>query len=287
MLAASSKVAYISEPLNVLWHRTGVMRATVEHWYTYICEGNQDDFYPAFRDTLNYRYGLWEEFVSLRSLRGFLRMIRGYSRFLGGRVCRARPLLKDPFAVFSAPWFAKRLGCQVVITVRHPAAVISSLKRLGWQFDMNDLLAQPLLMRDHLEPFRAAMEEILKDPEDVITQGSLLWRMIYQAVNRYRVTRPDFLVFRHEDLSRSPMEGFERLYVALALEFSPRVKRTIFKATRAGNPREVTTHQAHAVQLDSRANLYNWKYRLNEAEITRIRELTEDVAEYFYADEDW
>lgn len=54
-----------------------------------------------------------------------------------------RALLKDPFAVFSVPWFAKKLNCQIVITVRHPAAFASSLQRLGWNFDFKDLLDHP------------------------------------------------------------------------------------------------------------------------------------------------
>ena len=61
------------------------------------------------------------------------------------------PLLKDPFAVLSLRWFAEVLHCRIVVTVRHPAAFASGLKRLGWSFDFGDLLRQPLLMRDHLE----------------------------------------------------------------------------------------------------------------------------------------
>ena len=84
-----------------------------------------------------------------------------------------RALLKDPFAVFSVPWFAKRLNCRVVITVRHPAAFTSSLQRLGWSFDFKNFLGQPLLMRDHLETYREHMLAV--KTEDVIGQGALLW----------------------------------------------------------------------------------------------------------------
>ncbi|HBY06402.1 MAG TPA: sulfotransferase family protein, partial [Chloroflexi bacterium] len=178
MIAASPQVGYISEPLNVL-HRPGVLRAPTQHWYTYICAENQADYLPAFRETLRFRYHPWLELKSLRSLKDAGRMLRDGGWFLSGQVRRARPLLKDPFAVFSAPWFAQALGCRVVIAVRHPLAFVSSLKRLGWDFDFLDLLAQPLLMRDHLEPYQAEMEALLATPEDVIGQGSLLWRMVY------------------------------------------------------------------------------------------------------------
>ena len=149
-------------------------------------------------------------------------MFRDLSWFTRGRLQDARPLLKDPFAVFSVPWFAEVLGCQVIILVRHPLAFVSSLKRLQWTFDFQDLLSQPLLMRDHLEPFRDQMSAMINNPDDVIAQGSLLWRMVYSVVDGYRSSYPEFMVVRHEDLSRNPEGGFRDLYASLGLAFTPK-----------------------------------------------------------------
>ena len=92
MLAAGPQVAYISEPLNVQ-HRPGVLRAPVEKWYTLICEENETEYLPAFRELLGFRYGLWREIRSLRSRRDFLRMGRDFSVFLRGRFLQQRPLI--------------------------------------------------------------------------------------------------------------------------------------------------------------------------------------------------
>lgn len=286
MLAASGESAYISEPLNV-WHRPGVLRVPVRRWYTYICTENEADFLPGLLETVRYRYHWLAELRSLRSKKDLLRMGRDGSTFLSGRIKGRRPLLKDPFSLFSAPWFAERLGCRVVITVRHPAAFASSLKRLGWNFNFADLLEQPLLMRDWLEPFRPAMEALLAFPQDVIGQSSLLWKMIYQAVEKMRQQNPDFLLVRHEDLSLDPVQGYRRLYHSLALNFSQQAERTILESSSAENPGEVSRRSVHSVRLDSRANLENWKRRLEADEIKRIRQLTEDVADRFYADIKW
>ncbi|NOY98812.1 MAG: sulfotransferase [Chloroflexi bacterium] len=281
MLAAGGEAAYISEPLNV-WHRPGVMRAPVSRWYGYICAENASEYLSAFQETLALRYHLGREFVSLRSFKDVLRMGRDGFAFWRGRLLRQRPLLKDPFAVFSAPWFAGQFGSQVVITVRHPAAFVSSLKRLGWSFDFRDLLEQPLLMRDCLEPFRAEMEAA---EDDVISQGSLLWRMIYHVVDKYRRAHPDFRVVRHEDLSVEPVAGFGSLYETLGLEFNARARRAVEESSSAANPKELS--RTHAVRLDSRANVKNWRRRLTDDEIARVRQMTADVAEKFYADDDW
>ena len=286
MLAASGQAAYISEPLNVL-HRPGVLWSPVRHWYTYICAENEGKYLPAFRETLAYRYHLWAEIRSLRSRKDLLRMGRDAGVFLSGWLRRQRPLLKDPFAVFSIPWFIERLGCQVVVTVRHPAAFASSLKRLGWSFDFDDLLAQPLLMRDLLEPYRPEMEALLKTPDDVIAQASLLWRLVYQAVAQFREQLPGIQLARHEELSRQPLDCYRGLYAALRLDFTPRAQETILNASSAENPKEVSKKTVHAVRLDSAANLDNWKRRLTPQEVARVRQLTAEVAAQYYPDEGW
>jgi glycosyltransferase involved in cell wall biosynthesis len=286
MLSVNGEVAYISEPLNV-WHRPGVFDAPISHWYTYICQDNEDKYLAAFRQTLKLDYHLWKEIKSLRSPRDLLRMFRDLGIFTFGRWGQRRVLLKDPFAIFSTPWFAQRLGCDVVIVLRHPAAFVSSLKRLDWPFDFKDILAQPLLMRDWLEPFRAEMEVALTQPRDVLGQGSLLWRMICYVTYAFSQRHPNFHVVRHEEFSLQPIKGFENLYGKLELPFTSRVKAGILRATSAQNPQEISLDSIYSTNLDSAANLENWKQRLTKEEIARIRSLTEDVARVYYRDEDW
>ncbi len=245
MLAADALTAYISEPLNVL-HRPGVFHAKVNHWYQYVCEDNGNDYLPAFQELLEFDYRLWDEIRSLRSRKDFLRMGRDFLIFYNGLMRGQRALLKDPFAVFSTPWFAKHLHCKVVITVRHPAAFASSLKRLNWLFDFQDLLAQPLLMRDHLELYRDEMQSIKSD--DVIGQSALLWKLIYRSVHATRELNPDFMIVRHEDLSRDPVSGYRDLYQLLGLEFTPRRRNNNFELQQFRKPRRVITQKGSWLQ---------------------------------------
>lgn len=284
MIAAGRQTAYISEPLNVL-HRPGVFRAAVPYWYLYLRDETDAEVLPAFHELLAYRYHLGAEIRSLRSRKDFLRMGRDLGVFLRGRLLRQRAVLKDPFAVFSIPWFAEKLVAQTVVTVRHPAAFASSLKRLNWPFDFKDLLAQPLLMCDHLEPYRGEMESLPAD--DILGQASLLWRMVYRFVADLQPARPDLRVVRHEDLSLDPLGGFRDLYAFLNLDFSPRVRQAIENSSSADNPKEVSRAKVHAVRLDSRANLYNWRKRLTPEEVTRVRKMTEDASHLYYADQEW
>jgi hypothetical protein len=281
MLAANPQAAYISEPLNVL-HRPGVLRAKVDRWYQYICDENEGAYLAAFEELLDYRYHQWDEIRSIRSLKDFLRMGRDFAIFYNGLMRGQRILLKDPFAIFSTLWFVKRLNFKVVVTVRHPAAFASSLKRLGWNFNFKDLLEQPLLMRDHLEPYRDQMRSIKAD--DVIGQASLLWTMIYRSVHSSRILIPDLKIVRHEDLSHDPISGFRSLYESLSLDFTPHVEKSILTSSSSENPAELSRKKVHSVKLDSRANVDNWKKRLTDEEANRVREITQDVLALYYPD---
>ncbi len=275
MLAAGGGAAYISEPLN-LWHRPGVLSVPVSGWYTYICAENEGQYLPAFHQLLAFRYHTLDEIGSIKSRKDALRMGRDGWTFFLGRLRKKRPLLKDPFAVFSSTWFAARLHCRVVVTVRHPAAFASSLKRLEWHFDFSDLLSQPLLMRDALEPYRGEMESI--DQGDVVGQGSLLWKMVYRTVLDYCKQNPDLILVRHEDLSQSPLESFRSLYNALGLPFNHTAEREIIRSSSSDNPAELSKSSVHAYKLDSRAGLERWRKTLSEEEIDRITSLTGDIA---------
>lgn len=284
MLAADADTAYVSEPLNVL-HRPGVFRVPVKRWYLYINRENEADYLPAFQELLDFDYHTLAEIRSIRSYKDFLRMLRDFGIFYIGSMHGQRPLLKDPFAVFSAPWFAERLGCRVVITLRHPAAFVSSLKRLNWSFDFRDLLEQPLLMRDHLGQDRAEMQAM--QAGDILGQAALLWRMIYRVVHEMRAGGADYILARHEDLSLDPVPGFKDLYQRLGMEFTPHVEQMVLRSSGSGNPGELSKNKVHSVKLDSRLNLGNWKKRLTAAEIARIRRMTEDVSHLYYSDEEW
>lgn len=286
MLAASREVAYISEPLNV-WHRPGVMRIPTKHWYTYISEENEKDFQNAFQEMLEFQYHGSLEIRSIRSLRNVIRMMLDWGEFFKGNTFSLVPLIKDPFALFSAEWFAKTLNCQVVIVVRHPAAVVSSLMRLGWNFDFHDLLVQPQLMKDWLDPYRDEMEKMLKSPEDVLAQGSLLWRMVYHTTALLQDSHPEFIVIRHEDVSKDPIEEFRKLYSKLGISFSNPVRKKVANSTSTRNPEEISLRNIHAVQLNSQANIKNWQKRLSAEEIDRIYQLTGDVAPLYYSEADW
>ena len=284
MLCAGGQFIYIPEPLNIR-NRHTILPSRVKNWYTYITDDNEDLYLSFYRDVLAFRaHPIYDiKRMRLGSPRDPVRVPKRWASLLLGRLQRRRVLIRDPFAVFSIPWFARRLGCEIVVIVRHPVAVVGSLKRLGYTFDFTNLLQQPLLMDQRLGLFRRDMEGALCSPEDVVGQGSLLWRLVYDRVaNDESITRSVHVVY-HEELSLNPVREYSQLYERLGLSFNQKARRIIERATSERNPKEGSKTNPFSVRLDSRENLSNWRHRLDPDEADRVLELTRDVAARYYS----
>jgi hypothetical protein len=284
VLCESDRVGFLNEPFN-LARDPGTLRIPVDRWFEYITVENEELVLPALADALGFRYPLMRELWQCRTRTDVRHTLKWWWAFVRDR--GRRPLVKEPHAVFSAPWFSRRLGSDVVIIVRHPAAVVSSWKRLGWSFDFNNLLTQPALLRDWLEPFELEMRAALEPPADRIDRVALLWHVIHGVVGEYRKRFPEFHVVRQEDLSRNPTEQFRRLYEQLRIPFTNEIARAVSSSSSEENPKETRVESPHETRLDSMANLESWRRRLNPAVVTRIRRLTECTAGLYYREDDW
>jgi hypothetical protein len=284
MLTASGEVGYINEPFN-LAVSPGTFRIPVDHWYEYVSAENEAHILPDLGRALEFEYPLGRELRRCRNRTDLLHTLRSWRGFVRSR--HRRPLIKEPHAVFSIPWFAERLASDVVVTVRHPAAVVSSWKRLDWSFDFANLLDQPNLMQDWLEPFRLEMQAAVAPDRTPVDRVALLWAVIYSVIDRQRERFPRLHIVRQEDLSRDPVEEYAKLYDAAGLSFTSAAAAAVRAASSEENPKETNPENPHETRIDSRANLENWKRGLTGDELGRIRRLTETTAGLYYSRLDW
>ena len=196
--------------------------------------------------------------------------------------------MKDPVAVFSAPWLARHFDMNVVVMIRHPAAFCSSLKKLNWRFDFNDFLAQPQIMREtRLADFESEIRYFAENEQEIILQGALLWNCMYAVINEYRMRYPGWLFLKHEELSMDPVDSFRKVYAELGLEFTTSVRTAIEESSGEQNPSEPETGDEFSLRRNSKENVSNWKSRLTDREILTIKERTSDVSRLFYSDLEW
>ncbi len=283
-LALAPNTGYIQEPFNVE-EGFPYYESPLDHWFQCVCEENGEEYREAIDRVIRFRYPLLRNLLHSSSPRDVARALRDCWRMLLHRLAGRVPIVKDPIAFFSAEWLCSTYGMRVLVLVRHPAAFCSSLKIKGWGFDFSNFLDQPLLMERYLGRFEEEIREQAEVKRSIMEQAILLWRCIYGTVGLYAREHPEWLYVRHEDLSVDPLGEFESLFDELGLEFTRDVREGILESSGSHNPAE--QRPGDEFRRDSRANVENWKRRLDPAEVRRIRTGTEDVWVEFYDDSEW
>jgi Sulfotransferase domain len=291
MLEASRQVIYVNEPLNPRHppgRSPGVLNAEITHRYQYICADNEAPWVSAFGDMLRLRYHLAAELRRNHAPYDLVLASKYLTDFTVGKFRGRRALIDDPFGVMSSGWFAQRMRCKVVVSVRQPVSVVGSWRKLGWKALLDDVLGQPLLMRDMFAPYADELQAA-QDSNDPVRRAALLWRVTYAALGDLNERQPGLLhIQRYEDLANDPETGYRQLYAVCGLDWTDEARKRIVWATsdhgKKHSERTWTGILSRTAfkPMDSRAALGAYRDRLSEQEIERVHEITDDVAARFY-----
>jgi hypothetical protein len=284
MLDRSPEIGYINEPFNPT-HQRGVCACVFPYWYYYLDDENARAYEPALRSMLAFRYDLVAQLRQRPSRSSLEAMARDAWHFALARYRQARPLVKDPIAVFSADRFSRMFGGDVVFLVRHPAAFAASVKRLGWTYPFDDLLAQEPLMREQLSDFEDEMRVVARR-RDPIDHAALMWRLVYTVARRLRATHPDWAFVRHEDLARDPSERFADLFRRLRIRYTDNVDRMV-RWYSSGPVEGESSAAEQDIRRNSVGTTRRWRELLTSEERSRIRSRCEPLAAAFYPDAGW
>jgi len=285
ILAVDNAVAYVDEPLRPD-QRPGIFDGGIDRWFAYVPDYDESQIVKEYRRLLALKYSVSAEAEAICSVRDALRMGRDVVRFFLKRLRSKQVLLKDPLAVLSSAWLSDKLDARVVVMVRHPAAFAWSLKQKDWTFPFNHLLEQPQLMEEHLDPFRDEIVRFNNRPQPVTAQAGLLWKVIYHTVSKFLIDHSDWIVVRHEDLARDPVEGFRDLYAELGLSYTLACQRAVVESSRSENPTQ-RPDRPKDIHRDSQGLIGRWRNGLSGTEIETVRKYAEDVAEEWYSSSSW
>jgi hypothetical protein len=275
-------VRYIHEPFNISsqFCRCGVK---FEHWFYFLWSENIHGFQNHLKHTIFpsfNRIGLLN-FIDKARRTKRVGAVTEYVRCYFS----SRPLVKDPIAVFSIEQLAASFNMDVIVLIRHPAAIASSYKTLNWTHPFSHFLCQPMLMNKHLDKYRSEIEDFTKNEYDNVDQAALLWKLIYSLIAKYQKTHPEWIFIRHEDLTLNPLKGFHDIFNRLNLPLSESTRRVVTAhhlQDQINIPKD-----PYAIKQNPNLVVSKWKNNLTNAEIHRIRELVDNVSSLFYTDEHW
>jgi Sulfotransferase family len=288
MLAHAPGMGYIHEPFTPEDGDLCGFANPIKAKFQYVTDANSHQFAKYLDDLLDFKYPLRTNLVHSRSAREAARILLSFANLSTHRLRKNMAVMKDPHAVLSAPWLAGHFDMDVVVMIRHPAALCSSLKILNWKFDFNHFLRQPQLMREtRLADFESEIRYFAQNEQEIIPVGTLLWNCIYAVIDEYRTRYPGWLFLKHEELSMDPVDSFRKVYAELGLEFTPSARTAIEMSSGEQNPSEQARGGEFSIRRNSRVNASNWKSRLSDREILTIKERTSDVSRLFYSDLEW
>lgn len=165
---------------------------------------------------------------------------------------RANPLL---------PWLATQFpDVRLVWLVRHPLAVAASARSLGWDTHLDELVRQPDLVADHLEPLLPVIEAVDGPIERLVAQWCI------ENLVPFRMLAPAqvHLVF-YEELVDRPIEVAADLLRSIGQEPDDAVRAAVER------PSKLARVESAVVQGGDL--LSGWQRSLSQDEITAAADL--------------
>ncbi len=207
-------------------------------------------------------------------LRGTARQILGshYDRDLSRALRSSNPLvlLKDPFLIRLCADLAERHSAKAAILIRHPAALVHSLRRMEWPVPELDGKSWP---RRHEDP----------DLQFAYALGCF-WSAMYEEVEQQLARAPEsLLLMRHEDLCLSPIEEGGALLEHLDIPVTGAARDFLSKSTSGGTG-EMSGRQLHNMSRDAQALAFSWRSSLPPEQISAVTEGAGATLARHYAD---
>ena len=272
----------IYEPLN---KDRGIV--DVDTWYKYypMNLASTDESILEKLYTVNLKYKRYENNNDDKSmLERILRKLvfsRGHLDYIIHKVKpnKKEVLYKDPFFTLAAGRFSERFqGVKTIYVVRHPIAIYNSLKRMDWKFDLNEILKQPLLVKDHCQDFCDKFSSV----DTLHEQSAYLWKLLYRVVyEQHHAASERSIIIRHEDLSQNPYETYALIHTFLGLKTDDSKVDSFIKSTMFSDKVNAKDDQVHDFKRNSYELAYSWKNKMNPEYLKILDIVGEDLHRYY------
>ncbi|MDX5429302.1 MAG: sulfotransferase domain-containing protein [Bacteroidota bacterium] len=163
------------------------------------------------------------------------------------------------------------LDFQPLIVLRHPAAIIRSMKTMKNPDLYRGIEKNPNLSKLLSEDKIRSILTLRTPLEKIAMQISIHHHLWHEWAMKY-----DIKTIKHEDLLVDPKEGFKTLYQDLGLHFTPRVERLIDQKNKGG--------AGYKTNRNSKSLIGKWKGFFSQDELDQIRRGYMILPTPFYSD---
>lgn len=180
--------------------------------------------------------------------------------------------IKDPFISMLTPTIAQETNIKVIAIIRHPAAVYTSIKKMGW-----DIFVPTLFSSEYRKRFEAQFGLSEKTSQPMLVGA--LWSTICSEL--LNVNHGQVKVVTHEDLCVRPFEVIESLLTHINEPWTPTYAQLI-ELYMHGNTVNKADSKLH--QFKRHANLMplSWKEVISAEEEKILAETCGPLVERVY-----
>lgn len=179
-----------------------------------------------------------------------------------------RLVVKDPFAMLSLPAVVKVTGARPVLIYRHPGAVLSSYRRMGWTPDLDEIA--PLVAVDSAGPEAGPLSGC-----EAAAEMARFWVALNRAALADLRDIPDAVIVSHEEVALGGNDAIASLFDLCGLLWNASVERAI---ERSGSVPAASTKPPPAKRLHdfSRSSLqvaHAWREEVSFEELQTLEHI--------------
>lgn len=283
MIALSKTIGYIHEPYNFLikYNLPGDPNP-----YRFFVADNVDtgSIHEKYGDLLNFTYPFWENFLEHKSISNLINTGYHHFKFKRYRRKKLRPLIKDPFSIFSSEWLVNQFSVKPIILIRHPGPIFDSFKRLKWGVDLPNITNKSVTTDKSFEI--STTDNNQESNKDIAEQVGLMWSKIYDSVTELKEEHPNWLFIRYEDIFTNIERNFEKIFSYLGLALSDAILAKIYHYTSKGYFPD--DKKSNTSEIDRSDLLNGWKSRISDEEIDNLTtHLDQKVFNSYYKNSSW
>lgn len=181
-------------------------------------------------------------------------------------------IVKDPFAMLSLPIIVATTGAVPVLVFRHPGAVLSSYRRMGWSADVDEIDSA---LPGQLPMVDAAPAESDPSAGDVREAADMarFWVVLNTQSLRDIESMGNALVVAHEDVTLGGATAMRRLYGLLALPWSASVESAVRQAADTDRSPKKGPAGLHDFTRSPEDVAGSWRKHITEAELQVVERI--------------
>ena len=189
-------------------------------------------------------------------------------------------IIKDPDAIGFAPYLQKEHAFKTIVTVRHPVAIWSSYKRIGWPGFIADRLRSEAFLKYYDADEHKLLESNKENtPEHILY--AISWRLNYRFLHATLSNTPTAKFLTNEQLSLQP-DKIRSIANEMQIPWSARCDRWVKRNTTANGRVHPRANQIQDLRRESSKIFASSINAVPESQRNEIQEITWPVAKLFY-----